>query len=941
MTPNPEIRLRGVRTHNLKNFECVFPHGKMTVITGVSGSGKSSLAFDTLYAEGQRRYVESLSTYARQFLDRMERPDIDTITGIQPAIALEQKNRVKSARSTVGTATEIQDFLRLLFAKLGETVCPHCQRTVKPASPDSALRTLEALPERVRLVILGPTELNGAQLQPAVRSEFVRSGYHRLWDGTDWIDLEADQSPRDPHAKLFVVIDRLILSSSNLARLHAALQTAFTLGRGRATVLATEPQAGSDSGGNLRGLPGNAQRFEFYAGMTCGGCGRDFPTPQPQTFSFNSPLGACPDCEGFGRVMELDLDKVIPNPELCIEDGAIAPWNSAGNLMMYDRLKDRTTPQQIPRLKPIKEFTPRQRSNLIDGLGRFGGIHGFFAYLERKKYRVQARVMLARYRAYRTCPGCKGLRLKPEALNVRLAGRTIAELSLLPVRLLRDHFASHALSARDREIAGRIFEALGERLNYLVEVGLGYLTLDRATRSLSGGEAQRINLATSLGSGLTQTLYVLDEPTVGLHPRDTHRLISILQSLRDLGNTIVVVEHDLDVIRAADRIVDLGPGAGEAGGQILFEGNIENLNDRDSPTTRHIASYHCVGIASRERPPRGWITIRGARGNNLKNLEVRIPLGCLCCVTGVSGSGKSTLIRDTLVAAYRRQREIAPVEVQPFDSIDGFDKVRNLYWVDQSPPARSRRSNPVTYVKAFDAIRAVLASSREARAAGLEPRHFSFNTEGGRCPECKGTGSQTIDMHFMADVEVICEACDGRRFQPHVLALRWHGKNIEKILNLTVDEASEFFSSQPRIVRALRPLQDVGLGYLRLGQNSSTLSGGEAQRLKIAGHLLKIREGEGLVFIFDEPTTGLHPADLERLLGIFHRLVDRGCSLIVIEHNLDLIVSCDYIIDLGPGGGDEGGHVVAKGTLREIVAEPSSITGHYLKERFGSSLGAQ
>lgn len=932
------IELRGARTHNLKNISCSFEHGQLTVVTGVSGSGKSSLAFDTLYAEGQRRYVESMSTYARQFLERMERPDIDSISGVQPAIALEQKNGVRSARSTVGTATEVHDYLRLLFAKLGETFCPDCKTPVRRETPESAIHAIEQMPEGTRLVVLGPTEMIGSHLNESLRGELIRSGYFRLWDGKKYLDVEAGDSPGDPGAELSIVVDRIAWAPKRRVRLHEALQKAFLAGHGRAQVN-YEDIAEREEGEAANGAKGTPRTLKFSAGMSCEGCSKVFPQPEPPLFSFYSPLGACPECEGFGRVMELDLEKVIPNPELSISDGAIAPWNSQGSIEMYDLLYQRTTPQQIPRNKPLSEFTPAQQANLLEGVGRFAGIRGFFRYLERKKYRVQARVMLARYRAYRQCPECLGRRLKPESLGVLLQGKNIAEIAMLPVDLALDYFRGIELSPRENEVAGKILEALIARLAYLDQIGLPYLTLDRATRTLSGGEAQRINLASSLGSGLTQTLYVLDEPTVGLHSRDTERLISVLQSLRDIGNTVVVVEHDLEVIREADCVMDIGPGAGEAGGELLFTGSAEDLRDAQSKTGEHIRNYHTPPVPSLGRKPTGAIQIKGARGNNLKNLNVKIPLGCLCCVVGVSGSGKTTLIRDTLTAAYRRKRDLAPIEVEPYKAIEGLEQIGELHWVDQSALSRSKRSNPATYVKAFDAIRQTLGTCREARAAGLQPRHFSFNVEAGRCPTCKGTGFQTIDMHFMADVSVLCEDCDGRRFRNHVLSMRWRGKSIHDILCLTVVEASEFFRGEAKIVRALKPLRDVGLGYLRLGQNTSTLSGGEAQRLKLAGHLVKKKQDERTLLIFDEPTTGLHAADLTRLLKIFHQLIDRGASVVVIEHNLDLIASADTLIELGPEGGDKGGKIIAQGSSAKVMKNPKSLTAKYLKERFGDQLG--
>jgi excinuclease ABC subunit A len=922
------IDIQGARTHNLKNISCSFPHGEMTVITGVSGSGKSSLAFDTLYAEGQRRYVESLSTYVRQFLERMERPDVDAVSGIQPAIALEQKNAVRSARSTVGTATEVYDYLRLVFAKVGQTWCADCDRAVRPESPDSALAALDALEPGTRLMILAPTDWTGESLTESLRGELVRQGYHRVWDGRALIDLEAGDAPADPKVELSILTDRLALREGDRSRLRQALETAFRAGRGRALALA----------------PDLGQSFSFSSGMSCDGCGRTFPRPEPHLFSFYSPLGACPDCEGFGRLMDTDLNKVIPNRALSINDGAIAPWNSLGNLEMYDHLRDKTTPKQIPRLKPVAEFNAEQWKNLIEGVGDFAGVRGYFRWLESKRYKVQARVMLARYRAYRRCERCKGTRLRPEALSVRLAGRTIAEYNALPVRELGPLFASIELSGTDREIVARALDGLRSRLAYLDAIGLGYLTLDRQTRTLSGGESQRINLAGALGSALTDTLYVLDEPTVGLHARDTERLVGVLLGLRDLGNTVVVVEHDLDVMRAADKLIDMGPGAGEWGGEILYDGPVDGPSDgaaggiaaAGTPTAEHIAAYAQPPVPSRGRKPDGFVTIRGATGHNLKNLTVKLPLGLFCCITGVSGSGKTTLIRDTLCAHYRRLRDIAPVEAEPCAGIDGLEQVALLHWVDQTPLAGTSRSNPITHVKAYEWIRRTLAETREAKALGLNARDFSFNVDGGRCPVCQGTGYQTIDMHFMADVDVVCEACDGRRFQQRVLQLRWHDRNVHEILQLTVDEATRFFKPAPKVVRSLGPLREVGLGYLRLGQSTRTLSGGEAQRLKLAGRLATMREGAGQLFIFDEPTTGLHPADLKKLLTIFQSMVDRGCSLIVIEHNLDLIAAADHIIDLGPEGGDMGGKIVAQGPPEKIMISAASLTGQYLNQRFGA-----
>jgi excinuclease ABC subunit A len=919
------IEIRGARTHNLKNIDCRFSHGQLSVITGVSGSGKSSLAFDTLFAEGHRRFTESLSTYVRQFLDRMERPDYDSMSGIQPAIALEQKNNVRSARSTVGTATEIHDYLRLLFAKIGQTVCSECRNPVYPETTETTLTRLTDLETDERLLILAPTQwtihaLSGKR-GANLRHELVHAGYHRLWNGREIIDLTAEEPSGRSKKPLYILIDRLKLQPSNRARLRAAVETAYQAGHGQATVY----------------LHDRRKSLDFSQGMNCTGCGRSFPRPEPHLFSFYSPIGACPSCEGFGRIMELDLDKVIPNRELCIEDGAIAPWNSEGNLEWYDMIRGETTPSQIPRLKPVEDFNEKQLHNLLEGCGSFPGILAFFKYLEKKKYRVQSRVMLARYRAYHPCPDCRGTRLKPDALNVKIRDRDIAALSLLPVKDLLDFVENLELTGEQKKIAGRVIETIISRLSYLVGIGLDYLTLDRQTRTLSGGEAQRINLTTSLGSALTETLYILDEPTVGMHASDTDRLIRTLHQIRDLGNTIVVVEHDMEVIRSADWLIDLGPGAGELGGEILYAGTPGSLQEKETATAEYLRHYDTPSVPSRERKSADNIIIHQATGHNLRDLTVSIPLGVLCCITGVSGSGKTTLIRDTLCANYRRLREIAPVETEPCSHISGLEKIDALNWVDQMPLTATRRSNPATYVKAYEWIRKTLAETREARALGLTARDFSFNVEGGRCPACKGTGHQTIDMHFMADVEIICEKCDGKRFQQRVLQLAWKGSNIHDILDMTVQEAVRFFKSEPKVARAFKPLMNVGLGYLKLGQNTTTLSGGESQRLKLAGRLVQMREDERELLVFDEPTTGLHSSDQEKFLNILHSMVDRGCSLVVIEHNLELIAGADHIIDLGPGGGDHGGRIVAEGTPREIMRNEDSITGRYLKRRFSGN----
>jgi excinuclease ABC subunit A len=915
------IEIRGARTHNLKNIDCTFRHGELTVVTGVSGSGKSSLAFDTLYAEGQRRFVESMSTYARQFLERMERPDLDSISGIQPAIALEQKNAVKSARSTVGTATEVHDYLRLLFAKLGETFCPDCKIPVRPETPESAMRAIGALPAGERLTVLGPTEMIGGHLNDALRAELIRSGYFRLWDGDAIVDLEAGDTPANPKADLAVLIDRIVWEDKNRTRLHEALQKAFTAGRGRAVV-----------------LTGAGQRLHFSAGMSCDRCHRAFPVPEPLMFSFYSPLGACPECEGFGRVMELDLDKVIPNPALSIDDGAIAPWNSEGNLELYDILRQRTTPREIPRLKPIAEFSPEQRRNLIEGVGKFKGIRGFFNWLESKKYKVQARVMLARYRAYRTCSVCLGTRLKPEALNVKIP---------------RPH------DRRTRHALGRTRPRLRPRPR--PQPLANRKSLEKSSRPSSSASSTSTRSACPTSPSIAdphalrrrkpahQPRHLPRQRTHAdsLRPRRTHRRPPLARyrtphrrppSLRDLGNTVVVVEHDLDVIRAADHVLDLGPGAGEAGGRVLYEGPQSGLAGADSPTARHIRDYHAPPVPSRMRKPSGHLRIRGAKGNNLKNLTVKIPLGGICCVVGVSGSGKTTLIRDTLAAAYRRLREVAPIEAAPCRGIDGLEQVK------RTPLRRSGAARALAPFQPRHLRQGLRPHPQGPRRAPAKPKppdsmpaiSPSTSTPAAARPaKAPAARPSTCTSWPMSK-----SSAKVRRppLPPSVLAYRWQGKNIDEILRLTVDEAAEFFSAEPAVLRSLKPLREVGLGYLRLGQSTATLSGGEAQRLKLAGHLGRIREGEGLVFIFDEPTTGLHPADLKRLLGIFHEMADRGCTLIVIEHNLDLIASADTLIELGPEGGDRGGEILAQGSLRDLLRNDRSPTAHYLRDRFGPAL---
>lgn len=919
-----ETKIIGARTNNLKNITCSFPHSKLTVITGVSGSGKSSLAFDTLYAEGQRRYVESLSTYARQFIERMPRPPVDYVYNIQPAIAIEQKNKVKNARSTVGTASEINDFLRLLFAKIGVIYCTDCGIPVIEHTPNSIIDNLfEKLPAETRFYVLAPLKLKGTESLHSLREELIRAGYYRVMVDDNLIDLTEEESKLEVKSKklkeLLIVIDRMVLNEGERARLADSLATALNIGKG---VVVLKPVDG--------------EILLYRAGLICDQCGKHYKRPEPLLFSFYSPLGACPTCQGFGKIITIDYDKVIPNPALSLNEHPIAPFNYPAFEEMYDYMAESTKDEKIPWDVPWQNLSKKHKYIIINGKGEWCGIKGFFDWLESKRYKVHYRVMLSRFRGYETCPDCEGTRLVPEARSVRIGGKNIAELSAMSIKDLRDWFNKLELPATQLQMVERILTEIKNRLKYLDDIGLGYLTLDRQTRTLSGGEAQRINLASALGSSLTETLYVLDEPTVGLHPRDSERLLNTLKALKNIGNTVVVVEHDPVIIRGADKIIDLGPGAGENGGSIVFEGSIKQLlKNPDSITAKYLNHRNKKTSPRKFRNPRGYIRIYGARQHNLKSIDVEIPLGVFCCLTGVSGSGKSTLAEEILYAGFQRFRRQEPVELGEFDRIEGLEQIDEMILVNQSPLGRSARSNPATYTKAYDSIRRLMAQTYDARKRGVTASQFSFNVPGGRCEECQGTGTITIEMQFLADVEIVCEKCEGKRFKKHILDIRYRGKNIYDILNMTVTEAKEFFSDSPEVCNALEPLVEVGLGYLRLGQNTTTLSGGEAQRLKLAGFLtqaLSSRHRKKLFLIFDEPTTGLHPADIDTLVRVLNLLVDRGYSILVIEHNLDLIAHADWIIDLGPEGGDEGGRVVAAGTPLDLLRHPDSYTAHYLQK---------
>ena len=925
----------------------------MTVVTGVSGSGKSSLAFDTLYAEGQRRYAESLSTYARQFLERLDRPDADSIEPVPPAIALEQKNGVRNARSTVGTQTEIHDALRLLFAHGGTTSCPDCGVAAVAGGVERAVEELRAAEDGARATLVAPVPWRDVAAAAAGRkkrqraaseaarlAEFRRAGFFRaISPEGETVEIGEDVSPLlDADGRLPIVVGRFVVSEAARPEIAAAAEMAFALA------------------GTLEArLNGGERTRVFRRGLHCPGCGREFRDPTPPMFGYNSPLGACPACQGFGRVIGVDLEKAIPDRRLTLAERPVAPWNTPAYESAYDDLFRACRRYSVRTDVPVARLSAHEREILLEGRGDFYGVKGFFDWLETKRYKIHVRVLLARYRAYTPCAACGGARLAPPALWVRFRGRTIAELAELPLRDLQRFFAEVAPSPSEEKRLGSVLAELSSRVRYMNDVGLGYLTLARSARTLSGGEAQRIGLASALGGALTGTLYVLDEPTIGLHAVDTRRLLSILRRLADRGNTVVVVEHDPEAIEAADHLIDLGPGAGRLGGRVLFEGTPRALARVKGSATgellaRRARSAEDARPASGEaRPGRGGrpaarprvvpfrraegaITIVGARQNNLRDVTVRLPLGRLVAVAGVSGSGKSTLIRDVLHNAYARRVKGAPqFEVGAHDRIDGLEGIADLLLVDQSPLGRSARSNPATYTKAWDEIRKALARSARAVSRGVTARDFSFNSAGGRCEACRGTGWQTIDMQFLADVTVRCDVCDGRRFQSRVLAVRLRGQNVDGILEMTIDDAADFFRDDEKIVRRLEPLREAGLGYMRLGQPTATLSGGEAQRLRLAAFLgIRPAAARGALFLFDEPTTGLHAKDVDRLVGTLRRLIARGHSVLAIEHHLGFLEASDWIVELGPGGGDEGGRVVAEGPPAEIRTNAKSLTGRFL-----------
>jgi len=975
----PGLVIRGARTHNLKNIDLTLPANTLVIVTGVSGSGKSSLAFDTIYAEGQRRYVESLSAYARQFLERMEKPDVDAIDGVSPAIAIRQKNSIRNPRSTVGTTTEIHDYLRLLFSRVGRTFCRQCGEEVIRESAEVVARRLASLPEGTRLIIGfdmpvvaapkngmsgadaldevaevegseglpldeprnggngsgKPSARNGSAEAPASNGTdsvaatleaLRRKGFGRLLlEGRSAVSFDDVEPSLLSHRDVLqVVVDRLQVGPDILTRLTDSIETAY--GEGGGAAFALEFKAGSEGRKGAPALHQFSERFE------CRTCGITYEDPQPRLFSFNNPFGACPTCHGFGNVIELDLGLVVPDSSRSLQEHAVEPWSKPHYRSWQADLKRAARTHGVRVDVPWADLTEQERRLVIDGDGSgFEGVRGFFAWLERKKYKVHVRVFLSRYRGYQTCPDCGGGRLRREARDVRVGGRTIDAVCALTVRDARKFFGSLALDEREAAIADKVLAEVRKRLSFLEAVGLDYLTLDRLSSTLSGGESQRINLATSLGSALVGTLYVLDEPSIGLHPRDNGRLIAILRALRDQGNTVLVVEHDADMILVADHVVDLGLGAGEQGGKVVFSGPLSDLmHEPRSLTARYLRGELAIAVPQVRRRGTGQrLQVLGAAEHNLKGVDISIPLNTLTCITGVSGSGKSTLVHDIIYPALKRARGDWDRRVGTHRGLAGVEALTDAVLVDQAPIGRTPRSNPVTYLKAFDPIRELFAATKDARSRGLTASHFSFNVPGGRCEACEGEGQIRVEMQFLADVFVPCEQCDGRRFRPQVLEVRYRGRNVHQVLEMTVREALAFFAGSPKVLRRLHVLDEIGLGYLRLGQPATTLSGGEAQRIKIASHLAS-RTGERILYILDEPTTGLHFDDIAKLLAAFRKLLQAGHSLLVIEHNLDVLKTADYIIDLGPEGGEDGGWVVATGTPEDIARVEASYTGRYL-----------
>jgi len=945
--------IRGARTHNLKNIDLTLPSGKLIIVTGVSGSGKSSLAFDTIYAEGQRRYVESLSAYARQFLERMEKPDVDRIEGISPAIAIRQKNSIRNPRSTVGTTTEIHDYMRLLFARVGRTFCRQCGEEVVRETAEVVARELGELQPGTRILVgfqipvvamppdvpadASTGEPDESATEKAVEGVVARSaplpgtaavletlallrrrGYGRLLiDGRAVPFDEFDPVSLKDLTLLDVVVDRLRIEGDLRTRLTDSVETSYREGGGGAFAIV---------------LGDSPDRLVFSERFECRTCSIVYETPQPRLFSFNNPFGACPTCHGFGNVVELDMDLVVPDPSKSIGEGAVEPWTRPHYRTQLADFKRAARKVDVRVDVAWSDLTDEERRFVVDGNDDYSGIRGFFRSLDKKKYKVHVRVFLSRYRGHLTCPDCNGARLRREARDVRVGDQTIDAVSALTVRAAEAFFDVLELSEKEAVVAQKLQSEIRRRLSFLREVGLDYLTLDRLSSTLSGGESQRINLATSLGSALVGTLYVLDEPSIGLHSRDNQRLIAILRQLRDQGNTVLVVEHDEEMIRVADHVVDIGLGAGEQGGRVVYSGTLDGLLDEpQSLTAKYLRNELAIPVPGvRRKGTTQKIRLYGASEHNLKDVDVEVPLNAFTCVTGVSGSGKSTLVHDVLYAAIKRTKGSWDRPVGTFDTLEGIEYISDVVLVDQTPIGRTPRSNPVTYLKAFDPIRELFSLTKEARARGFTPSHFSFNVPGGRCEACQGEGVVKVEMQFLADVFVPCEECDGMRFKTRVLEVKYRGRSVHQVLGMTVREGLAFFASSPKVLRRLRLLDEIGLGYLRLGQPATTLSGGEAQRIKIASHLASLG-GDRVLYILDEPTTGLHFDDIAKLLTAFRKLVEAGHTLLVIEHNLDVIKTADRVIDLGPEGGEGGGEVVAVGTPEQVAEIEGSHTGAALQ----------
>ncbi len=918
VNPKENIIIKGAKLHNLKNIDVVIPRNKLVVITGLSGSGKSSLAFDTLYAEGQRRYVESLSSYARQFLGRLNKPKVDYIKGIAPAIAIEQKVNSTNPRSTVGTSTEIYDYLKLLYARIGKTYSPISGLEVKKDTVTDVLEFLKTFPEREKLLLLSPIHLEEGRAIEDKINALAQQGYARIKvsDRVIRIDETEHLSEKD---EVMLVLDRIVIKNDEdfYNRLADSIQTAFFEGKGECFI-----ETLSDN--NLRHF---SNKFELD--------GMSFLEPNVHLFSFNNPYGACPKCEGYGDIIGIDEDLVIPNTALSIYENAIFPWRGDSMSWYRDQLVNNSHKFDFPIHKPYFQLSDDQKQLIWDGNKYFEGLNSFFAELEAKAYKIQNRVMLSRYRGKTKCKSCNGKRLRAEANYIKIAGATITDLVEMPLDRLAEFFRTLELNEHDTKIADRLLKEINNRLTFLSNVGLDYLTLNRKSNTLSGGESQRINLATSLGSSLVGSMYILDEPSIGLHPKDTERLILVLKQLRDLGNTVIVVEHDEDIMKAADTIIDIGPEAGTFGGEVVAHGTFTELLDSKSLTAQYLNEKLKIEVPKKRRASKYYVDILGARENNLKNIDVRFPLGMLTVVTGVSGSGKSTLVKKILFPALQKKLTDFSDKAGQFSDLEGnFSNIKHIEFVDQNPIGRSSRSNPVTYIKAYDDIRALFSKQKLSKLRNYQAKHFSFNVDGGRCETCKGEGEVTIEMQFMADVHLECETCKGKRFKKEVLEVQFANKSIDDILNLTIDDAIAFFetNSETKIKNKLQPLQDVGLGYVTLGQSSSTLSGGEAQRIKLASFLGKGNNKEKALFIFDEPTTGLHFHDIKKLLKSFNALIEIGHSIIVVEHNIELIKCADHIIDLGPNGGEHGGNLVASGTPEDIIKSPSLI-GTYLKDK--------